>query len=175
MLRATTVLPLTPLRIKRVAAASSDSIRPHDRPRILPLSVRRDGVPSTAGGGLAWGLASPKIPGGTLQGLGLIGLLMGVLLLALPRAPVPWPAPDGPSLVACAAIPPPLARALGSGPFPLLRCLGASPVTVVAWHVLPSQDGVALAADDLEDNDDDLSALAGPTAQDVSPPPAPCS
>jgi hypothetical protein len=123
MLRATTVLPLAPLRIKRVAAASSDSIRPHDRPRILPLSVRRDGVPSTAGGGLAWGLASPKIPGGTLQGLGLIGLLMGVLLLALPRAPVPWPAPDGPSLVACAAIPPPLARALGSSPFPLLRCL----------------------------------------------------
>jgi hypothetical protein len=113
-------------------------------------------VSSTAGQPTARSPVHQRAPRATWRWLTLVGLLLGILLLALPRAPIAWPPPDLPSPVVRTALYAALALASGEG-----------------IASLPG-DGVSLEPDDLDDtNDDDSSTLAVLPAQALHRPPVP--
>jgi hypothetical protein len=128
------------------------------RPPKKPTSQSPGGVlfSSTAGQPTARSPVQHGAPRATWRWLALMGLLLGILLLALPRAPIAWPPPDLPSPVVRTALYAPLALASGDG-----------------IASLPG-DGVSLEPDDLDDpNDDDASPLAVLTAKALHRPPVP--
>ena len=109
---------------------------------------------STAGQPTARSPVQHRAPRATWRWLALVGLLMGILLLALPRAPIAWPPPDLPSPVVRTALYAPLSLASGAG-----------------IASLPG-DGVGLEPDDLDaTDDDDSSTLAVRTAKVLRRPP----
>jgi hypothetical protein len=102
--------------------------------------------------------------------LALVGLLVGLLMLALQSAPVVASPPDAPSTVVCAATRLPLLMTLGPDYLSILHGMGARPVAVVAGPISPPSDRLALGDDDLDD--DHSSPLAMLTAEAPSLTPA---
>jgi hypothetical protein len=94
--------------------------------------------------------------------LAVVGLVVGILVLALGGTPLAWPAPDRPRTLAPDAVRSPLVIPRVTGASPLVSCAGASRAAVWAWRVVSPPDRVALCDDD--GDDDDPSALAMRTA-----------
>jgi hypothetical protein len=103
--------------------------------------------------------------------LAQVGLLVGILILALQGAPVVASPPDAPSTVVCAATRLPLLMTLGPDSPSILHGMEARPVAVVAGPISPPSDRLALGDDDLDD-DDHSSPLAMLTAEAPSLTPA---
>jgi hypothetical protein len=105
-----------------------------------------------------------------VRGLAQVGLLVGILMLALQGAPVVAPLPDAPGTVARTATRLPLIMTLGPDSPSILHGMGACPVAVAAGPISPLSDRLAMGDDDLDD--DHSSPLAMLTAEASSLTPA---
>jgi hypothetical protein len=140
-MRRTTVFPsLTSPAVRRLAMASHCMVRPPHFTRALPLP-----------------------PAYGLRILALVGLLVGILLLALPPVTIARPAPNLPGQVARAATRSPEIFTFGSEPSLILTCAGDRLASLLPYRMSPPRDSFALE-DDLDDDTDDPAALMVLTA-----------
>jgi hypothetical protein len=129
-------------------------------------------LPMTAGGTWYGPELDPTIgssSGGRI--LALVGLLVGILMLAPQYASAVWALPDMPSTVAYATTRLPLIMILGPDSRPILHGMRAHPVAVAAGRLCPPSDCPMPGDDDLDD--DHSSPLAMLTAEVPSLTPAP--